>query len=200
MSFLKRKKIPDELPDLITERLEDLRKSEEKREEIKEERGLKDNFSDENVKKSVNKPSSGEIKEKIEDVGSERIKIDDKKSFFTKLLNDINTELNEGKNIEEWYKNKFLPKDIVNEMKFYWVDNKKELVLKSLGKGFKEKIESKIEYLKNMESEWQNIYFELIKKEEDIKKGEDELKKIISEFVEMCNRRLDKENGSNDEK
>jgi hypothetical protein len=185
MGLLKRKKIPEELPDLAVNILENKKKKEvkpisEKREELK---------PDYIAEQEEERISHGEIKEKMEKLETENLKIEDEKAFFSKILQDINTELNEGKNIEDWYKNEFLPKDIVTEMKNYWGGQKKDLYLQSLGKSFKEKIEKKIENLKKMESEWQNLYFQLIKKEEEMKKEESELKKTISEFVERCKKR-----------
>lgn len=194
MAFLKRKKVPDELPELIIDRLEESKKPEEKLQKIENKTEKKS--QSENFEKPIEKREifSANMESEMKFLENQNSKIENDKAFFTKLLNDINNELNNGKTIEEWYKNEFLPKDIVNEMKDYWGSQKKDIILKSIGKNFKEKIENKIEQLKIMESEWQNIYFELIKKEEAIKKEENELKKIISDFVEMCNRRMEKSN------
>jgi hypothetical protein len=203
MVFLKKKKAPSELPELIIDKLEGSKKSNELselKEAIVRDRPYEEKIQTYSPSEEKRDTSSREIQEKMKSLQSEKIKVDNEKAFFTTILNDINNELNNGKTIEEWYKNEFLPKDIVNEMKDYWGSQKKEIVIKSLGKNFKEKIETKIEQLKNMESEWQTIYFELIKKEEEIKKEENELKKIISEFVEMCNRRKDKTEDSENEK
>lgn len=202
MAFLKKRKIPSELPDLIVDKLEELKKLDRGRNLSETEFDIKP------IIERIEKPIEEERIEKVfyapiqtppVEPLPEKISIEDEKAFFTRLLNDINNELDDGKNIEEWYKNEFFPKDIVTEMKNYWGNQKKELIFKSLGKSFKERIETKIKELKKMEEEWQNIYLNLIKKEENIRKEEEELKKIISEFVGMCNREMENTDSLEDE-
>jgi hypothetical protein len=43
--------------------------------------------------------------------------------------------------------------------------------------------------LQGLEKEWQDIYFDLIEKEEEIKDKEKELKKMLKEFIELCKKR-----------
>ena len=43
--------------------------------------------------------------------------------------------------------------------------------------------------MQELEKEWQERYFDLIEKEEEIRDVEKELKKILGEFVEVCKKR-----------
>ncbi|MEM0465953.1 MAG: hypothetical protein QXW97_04625 [Candidatus Pacearchaeota archaeon] len=106
--------------------------------------------------------------------------------FFVELENNINKEINDLNKLESWYKNKFLPRDVVSEMRRHWESKKNISVINILGKNFKERINEKTLKLQQLEREWQNIYFDLIEKEEEIRKYERELKKMLAEFLELC--------------
>src|SRR3989339_754121 len=70
------------------------------------------------------------------------------------------------------------------------LDNEKtNSIIKVLGKNFQEKISVKINHLQSLEKEWQNIYFDLIEKEEEIKDEEKELKELLAEFVKICKKK-----------
>jgi len=111
------------------------------------------------------------------------------KSFFDELQKDITGELDNLERLEEWYEHKFLPQDIVSNMRRYWEGQKANSVLQILGKNFKDRINQKTAELQVLEKEWQNSYFDLIEKEEEIKEHEQDLKLILSEFVEVCKRK-----------
>ena len=101
----------------------------------------------------------------------------------------ISNLMQESKNIEKvesFYNNRFMAGDIVNQMRNYWEEQKPELLLKNVGKDLKEKILSKSNKLHKLEHEWQDIYFALTSKEEEIRGEEKELKEIISEFISVC--------------
>lgn len=111
------------------------------------------------------------------------------KSFFDQLQQDITGELDNLDRLEDWYQHKFLPQDIVSTMRQYWESQKANSVLAVLGKNFKERIHQKTSELQELEREWQNVYFDLIEKEEEIKEREQDLKLLLSEFVEVCKRK-----------
>jgi hypothetical protein len=179
LNVLSKRKAPEELPDLVID-------------EIKEK--LKQNeaaplqvIKKEEEKKIILTEKPKETKLEVQIPKSENI--DREKSFFNKILVDINSEINDLGKLEDWYENRFIQKDIVADMKDYWEDKKQELVIKSIGKGFRDKINEKISHLQELEKNWQDAYMQLIEKEEELKKEEKELKKVISEFMEMCKRR-----------
>jgi hypothetical protein len=179
LNVLSKRKAPEELPDLVID-------------EIKEK--LKQNeaaplqvIKKEEEKKIILTEKPKETKLEVQIPKSENI--DREKSFFNKILVDINSEINDLGKLEDWYENRFIQKDIVADMKDYWEDKKQELVIKSIGKSFRDKINEKISHLQELEKNWQDAYMQLIEKEEELKKEEKELKKVISEFMEMCKRR-----------
>jgi len=119
------------------------------------------------------------------------------KGFFDELQNDFYKEIHDLDDLENWYEKKFLPQDVVSNMKNYWESQKSTSVLQVLGKNFKQRINEKTSNLQKFEKEWQNSYFDLIEKEEEIRKEEADLKKILSEFVEICKRKKVEENTLN---
>lgn len=113
-----------------------------------------------------------------------------KDSFFIKLQENLSKEMNSLDKLEEWYNNKLLPKDTLSEMKTYWEKQNSNSVIQALGKDFQDKITGKISTLQNLEKKWQDTYFDLMEKEEKIKEEEKELKKMLSEFIQFCKKRI----------
>lgn len=209
--ILGKKNPPEELPDLaideikskITEQDKEIKKTENqekqteilKKQELKEinkevKKDAQDSFSEDKKiielipehAEEADYESHEKHKKQIE---KEKLKIQAEKSFFAEMLKDMEQGIeNDSEDFEKWYKNKFLSKKIVDDMKEYWENQKQELASDIFSKKIKDKIKSKIEILKTLESEWQNNYVNLIHKEEEIKKEEKELKKLLSEFIE----------------
>ena len=135
-----------------------------------------------------------DLKEEIkEDVSQKKdlIKgsLDNEKSFFSDLQENLSSEMNDLDQLENWYTKKFLPRDVVTDMRGYWEKQKTNSIIKVLGKNFQEKISVKVNHLQSLEKEWQNIYFDLIEKEEEIKDEEKELKELLAEFVKICKKK-----------
>jgi hypothetical protein len=170
-NLFKRKDIPEELPSLATEELK-------KNPEIEKYTQLVNKYLKQ--KNQEPEPKEPEISEDAED------------GFFNKMQEDIHNEIANLNQLENWYKNKFLPQDVVSDMRNYWENQKSDSVIKVIGRNFKEKITEKTEKLQQLERDWQETYFQLIEKEEEIRKEEQELKKILSEFVELCKARKKK--------
>jgi len=108
---------------------------------------------------------------------------DSEKGFFKDLIKNVtdeNTDLNE---VDSWYANKFLPGDIVCQMREYWENQQPELLFKNFGGELKTKLNEKSEKMHKLEGEWQEIYFSLLSKEKEIRKEEKELKESLSEFL-----------------
>ena len=114
---------------------------------------------------------------------------DERSGFFDNFIEDINGEIKDLGKLEDWYNNKFLPQDVVSNMRTYWEGNKEDILIQSFGKEYKEKINAKIKILQELEMDWREIYFKLVKKEEEMKKEERVLKETLSEFVDLCKRR-----------
>lgn len=223
LDFLKRKKVPDELPDLATDEIQNKMKQEvsganpaqgpipeKSPSDVSEIPRVDSNNSKDEEDKGDEKESKGESsyssdkKEKSDDDYAKEVKravLEPKtrpsKGFFSGLQEDISGELSDIDKMEDWYEHKFLPKDIVAEMREYWENQKTNAVLDALGKNFKERINDKVENLQALEKDWQNIYFDLVEKEDEMKQEEEELKKLLSEFMEVCKRKkgILKDNG-----
>jgi hypothetical protein len=172
LNLFKRKEVPEELPDLATDTLARTDSKEIKDQEIvssflKE----KELFSQ---PEAVKKDAPQEKREASEIM---------KSGFFSKLQGDMNKEMANIKNLEDWYNHKFLPQDTVSNMKKYWAHQKGGSSV--LGGKLKEQVNEKTAELQKIEKEWQDLYFQLVEKEEEIKVKERELKKIIAELVEV---------------
>lgn len=204
MGFFKgNQDVPDELPDLAINQIKEELKKEiaipslpvaekvttPKVEEVKQEIVVKESLKKEEI-----------ITEKEAPLEKKRMEIESEKSFFNQILQDINEEITDVDSLEKWYEKKFITQDVVDDMKGYWEGQKKDLVLKSLGQSFKERINDNIKKLQQLETDWQNVYFDLIEKEEEMKEQEKELRRIISEFIEVGKRRtmLNTEGNSNE--
>jgi hypothetical protein len=116
-----------------------------------------------------------------------------KDSFFTNLQENLNNEMDNINHLEEWYNNKLLPEDTLSEMKKYWEEQKSSSVIQVMGKDFQNKISDKINLLQELEKKWQESYFNIIEKEEQIKEQEKELKKMLAEFIGFCKKRVKSE-------
>ena len=212
----RKRRVPEELPDLAIDELKELSEEDDSREDNSEEDDSREDNSEEedkNIEKALKEKEHHHKKhkkkkklrkereeqeeyhekeeEKEDDHEPRRIEksdLDDN-SFFKKLLEDIDGEMDSLHSLEDWYHNKFLPKDVIGEMRNYWEHQKKDVIIKKLGKNFKGRIMEKIETLQELEKEWQDIYFDLTEKEEEIRDEEKELKKLLAEFVEICKRR-----------
>ncbi len=227
MGFLKlieKKKVPDELPALITEeikkRLEET-KAQGISEEIKQEIQVKnapepENSTDIAQSEPVQLPES-QIKQESKEIAEHKPEIENnptkgeiqiekesipeeksyskllKDSFFINLQENLNREMDSLNKLEEWYNNKLLPEDTLSEMKNYWEKQKSNSMIQILGKDFQDKITKKIILLQELEKSWQDIYFNLIEKEEKIKEQERELKKMLAEFIGFCKKRVENE-------
>lgn len=208
MSFfnLFKKDVPDELPDLATDEIEkkletkELKESKEQEsEELKESKEIvKDYLTQEEKSEKIKKVEKKleEVKEKPIEKEIEKVRKllpknteNTEESFFNKLQEDINKEATNLNKLESWYNNKFLPQDIVSEMRNYWERQKAGSVVKVIGRNFKDRVTEKTNKLQQLEKEWQNIYFDLIEKEEEMREQERELKSVLAEFVELCKKR-----------
>ena len=170
-NLFKRKEVPEELPDLATDTFT-------KSSEIEKDKQIVNQYLQE--KEPVPQKEVSRVEEEKED------------SFFDKLQEDINTEISNLNKLESWYNNKFLPQDIVTEMRNHWEKQKSSDPISVIGRNFREKIKERTSKLQELEREWQSTYFQLVEKEEELRKEEHELKKLLAEFVDLCKARKKK--------
>ncbi len=210
MGFLKKSNAPSELPDLAMDETEaDNTKIETipskqpsnvqplpvsqpvlPQPEVASDKIVKKVSLENSYKETSNKPIVEKKKELIDENLIKENNVS-KASFFDDILNDINGELPDAEKLEDWYEKKFVREDIVSNMKGYWEGNKADIIIQSFGAEYKRDINDKVRALRELEEDWREIYFKLIKKEEEMKKEERELKETVSEFVNLCKRRND---------
>ena len=194
--FKKKGNVPDELPDLAVDELKN---------------NLKDAFSDKGTEApkeeapaesaapaeetptestpteeaaTAETSAEGEQPAANEETTSTKSRLDPEKSFFAKILKGLDEEDGDDLNkLNELYDKNFVKKDPIKDMKNHWKKQKDKLIVKSIGDAFKKKISLKVQKLQELESEWQSKYFELIEKEEEMRKEEKEIKKLIQEFA-----------------
>jgi len=187
MGFLfKKKKVPEELPDLAIDEISEKEISGNKRADA--ESGKEKKFKPlpaGSSQSSYNSDNSSETP-KTSQTGEAD------KGFFKDVLKAVTEETKNIDKLDLWYKNKFLPQDIVSQMRDYWEKQSPEVILKSIGVDLKDKLMGKIDNLHDLEKEWQEIYFKLIAKEEEIRKEEKELKDSLSEIITLFKKSVGK--------
>lgn len=136
------------------------------------------------VKPESAKENPGESKSGVEDLKST---LEADKSFFAELEDEISKDMEvEDDSFEDLLESKFSSENILDQMKNYW-GGKREISSVDLAIGkLKPKILKQVTALKNLEKEWQAIYFKLIEKEEDIREQESVLKEDLGEFTDLC--------------
>lgn len=212
--IFKKNNAPDELPDLAIDELkkdlkkdysekedkkieekkeespkiEDKTQKEEKQEEPKKEDNKEESKIDpvkEEQPKEVSINVNEEIKDKKIEDKIEETKMNFEKSFFNPLLEELKKESFDPAKINSWYQQRFSEKGAIDEMKEYWEKQKDDFITETIEKEFKDRINEKMGNLQKLEAEWQEIYINLIKKEEEMKKQEKDIKKIIKDFSEV---------------
>jgi len=170
--FKKKREIPEVLPDLAIEIPEN---------------------SYPNKKKKRN--SLRDFEDRVEETKEpERLNLKSETGFFKNILENVQDEIQDIDELENWYENKFKPGDIVSQMRDYWENQKPDVIVKNFGSNLKKELDEKIEKLHELEKDWKEIYIELIEKEQEIKEEEGSLKETLSEFVKLCKQHLSKKN------
>ena len=189
LKFLKNKDVPDELPDLISDDIEEKSARNE----------LNFSVSAESEKKEVSRflkevePLPKQPPQNNFSTENHPQENSPEKSFFEELEKSISSEISNLNKIDEWVDKQFMPRNILVEMKSFWEKEKEDKLLGSAGREYKEKISRQIGELKQLEREWQKAYFDLIEKEESLKEKEMELKKTLSDFSKFCKERSGRE-------
>jgi hypothetical protein len=206
--MFKKTNAPEELPDLAIDELKkDLKKDysekeekkeappkqeQEKSEEVapKEEPKVEEDKIEEEspIEDKEEKPALKKVEEEKDKKIEEKIvenKANFEKSFFNPLLDELKKENFDPAKINSWYQQRFSERGAIDEMKEYWEKQKDGFITETIEKEFKERINEKMNHLQKLETEWQEIYINLIQKEEEMKKQEKDIKKIIKDFSEV---------------
>lgn len=209
LNFKQSKEVPQELPDLIFDEIEeeltfDLQnqgRHENSNSEIKTIEDYKvkgqekdrileaidEEIGDEPVLQAEKKVSIVRgLPKALAQVPSPKESKIEEKSFFEEFQKKLEEEVSDLTSLENWCESKFSSQNMLKEMKSYWEKQKAPSLLESFGKNFKEKISEQIKKLQILEEDWQYTYFELIKKEDAIKDAEGELKQTVNEFIKVC--------------
>ena len=180
MGFLfKKKEVPDELPSLAVEGIAQrkgvgsMANGDVSKYNSISERPVEPRFADLDLK--------DEVQVKIKSLPP----IDDDQGYFKELIKNVIEGTHNFDKLDSWYNNKFLKEDMIFHMREYWEKQQPELLLKNISGELKIKLLEKTNKLHMMEKEWQNIYFNLLSKEEQIRKEEKELKESLSEFMDL---------------
>ena len=205
--MFKKTSAPDELPDLAIDELKkDLnkdfsgkeevktgdkkesvpeKKEEVKKEEVKEEAPKAETPKEEVKKEDAPKAETQETPPESTSEKKEEEKVNLEKSFFNPMLTEFKRENFDPSKINSWYQKRFSEKGVIDEMKEYWENQKDEFITETVEKEFKSRINERMVHLQKLEAEWQKIYIDLIKKEEEMKKEEIHIKKVIKEFSDV---------------
>jgi hypothetical protein len=184
MGLFKRKEVPMELPSLAVDEVKPVVSSlpaivssvPEAKEQI--------------AYKPLPVAVSSEQVSAAEEVKKALIEDKDETGYFKSLVKSITEETDDLDKLSSWYKNKFMPGDMVFQMREYWQKQQPELMLKNVSGELKQKLTSKTDKLHALEKDWQEIYFNLLSKEEEIRKEEKELKQSLAEFIDTLKRTI----------
>lgn len=175
------------VPEMVEEKQEEQSTIQEEKEEPpqeNEEKVEENQEEDSEEKQEINEETDKKIKPAKED---ENINLE--KSFFNPLINELKKENFDPAKINAWYQKRFSDKSAIEEMKEYWEKQKNEFITETVEKEFKARINEKMHHLQKLELEWQDIYVKLVEKEEEMKKEEKSIKKIIKDFSEVIKRK-----------
>ncbi len=125
-------------------------------------------------------------------------KSEEEKSFFADLEKEI-TSIFINQEFESLARQDLTSVEMLDQIKGYW-SSKKEVAALEMGiSKLHTKIVDRISTLKILERAWQDVYFEMIEKEERIKEEEIALKELLREFTDMYKRKKDLLNKPNGE-
>jgi len=188
MKFLSRKKkVPSELPNLA---IDEILKKDNKEEVENKFKPLPKktivHSSDEQKDKPEFTELPNSISKEIEEIKKAKFSsAENEKGYFKEILKSVSGEIGDLNKLDSWYKNKFLPGDIVSQMRDYWEKQQPGILLNNISGDLKINLLEKTNKLDQLEKEWQEIYFKLLSKEEEIRKEEKELKDSLSEFMNV---------------
>jgi len=204
MGLFNKKSVPEELPDLAVNDIPISPTPKESHQEIKSEPIVEPRVlqtldpqptpAQPPITQAVNTPSQPTPTPPVENTNSITSPEDDQ-GYFKDLIKSVTEETENLDKIDSWYKDKFLPGDMVFQMREYWEKQQPEILLKNISGELKNKLVGKTNKLHELEKEWQEVYFQLLAKEEAIRKEEKELKESLSEFLGLFKRKAKEREG-----
>jgi len=187
MKFLSKKRdVPKELPSLAIDEITKESKKEDAENKFKPLPKKTGHSSEEHKDKPEFTELPNSVKEEIEQIKNTKFSsAESEKGYFKEILKSVSGEIEDLNKLDMWYKNKFLPGDIVSQMREYWEKQQPDILLNAISNDLKIDLLEKTNKLDQLEKEWQEIYFKLLSKEEEIRKEEKELKDSLSEFMNV---------------
>jgi hypothetical protein len=187
-SLFRKKEVPESLPNLAAEEVslslktseQDIKRAETSYKPLPANDLLIPQLAELQIPTSEQKTATENVQDKSKWIVDEQ-----EKGFFKDLIKSVTEETENLDKLDAWYKNKFLPGDIVYQMREYWERQQPELLMKNVSGELKNKLMEKTNKLHKLESDWQETYFVLLSKEEQIRKEEKELKDALSEFISL---------------
>lgn len=205
--IFKKNSAPEELPDLAIDELkkeirnaiDGKKEPEEETEKLVEETKTEENEkveednSENKETESEEKPTEQIAQEEpeeriVEEEPEREIVVENKKidkSFFNPMITELKKENFDPAKINKWYNENFSRKSAVEGMKDYWEKKKEDFIIETVEKEFRSRINERISHLQELEMAWQEIYIKLLEKEEEMKKEETNIKKLIKDFSEV---------------
>ena len=181
-----KKEIPS-TPEIVEEKPEEENTGEEEKEATEDpEESVEENEEGDSEEKPEEE-NTGEEEKEIKPSEEEKINLE--KSFFNPLINELKKENFDPAKINAWYQKRFSDKSAIEEMKEYWEKQKNEFITETVEKEFKARINERMHHLQKLGLEWHEIYVKLVEKEEEMKKEEKSIKKIIKDFSEVVKRK-----------
>ena len=180
MGWFKKKDVPEELPSLAIDRSKISPPEQESQVEEKQE--VQAQYKSLPTQRTAVRTLQESSRRK------ESLSPEDQQGYFRDLIKSVTEGTENLDKIDSWYKEKFLPGDMVFQMREYWEKQQPEILLKNISGELKNKLLGKTDKLHQLEKEWQDIYFHLLAKEEAIRKEEKELKDSLSEFIDLFRR------------
>ncbi len=99
-------------------------------------------------------------------------------------LKNVADESRSVERLNAWYENKFLSEDIVTQMKDYWEKQKDSILPKNISDNIRSQLVDSTDKLHSLEKEWQEIYFNLLSKVDEIREEEKNLKQPLGGVLE----------------
>lgn len=193
LKFGKKKKVPDRLPDLISEEIEK-ESMQELNNLLNDKKKINTSEKEDKVKRDAEvKKREAQFVEKliknIENTSNRKMGSKEGKSFFDELQEKIKNEFNNLEGFSSLSKGNLSSNNFVEDMKNYWIKEKNKSYFDELSGEIEKEVDKKIFEMKKLEKSWQEIYFELAEKEELIKKEEEELKKLLRKLSKIYKER-----------
>jgi hypothetical protein len=197
LKMFNKEKIPDELPELISDKIDPENNKNIKSLSKKKKNRILTKIYDQQINKIQKKDQDEKKISELKNESSKEIKINEKtkqglfnelEGYLKKDIENLNNlekihtlKINEDLNqLEKWYNHRIKQGDIIKNIKKYWEDQTQRPIIETLGKNIQDKISEKKQRLQQLEQEWQNILNQTSK----LQQLEKEWQNIYFELIE----------------